>query len=173
MAADIRLVSCEKLLVNNAPLTGESRSQALTNRAFTGDKLDSRNIAFAGCSVLQGMAVGIVFATGQSTEFGKIAALSRDVPRPQSPLQRETNRMVRILTVVAVVLGLMFFGYGVATGRPLWINIVFMLGIIVANVPEGLLPTFTLALSMASLRMAKKQCSSKHWIPSNRSAPCT
>ena len=65
--------------------------------------------------------------------------------------------MVRVLTVIAVALGLLFFGYGVATGRSLWVNIVFMLGIIVANVPEGLLPTFTLALSMASLRMAKKQ----------------
>jgi sodium/potassium-transporting ATPase subunit alpha len=157
IAADARLIATEDLLVNNAPLTGESRSQALKTVAARGRLIDSPNIAFAGCSVLRGNGTGIVFATGHRTELGKIAALSRDVRRPPSPLQRETSRMVRVLTLVAVVMGLLFFAVGVASGRPLWINLVFMLGIIVANVPEGLLPTLTLALSMASLRMAKKQ----------------
>ncbi len=157
IAADARLVETEDLLVNNAPLTGESRSQALKTGAAKGRLIDSPNIAFAGCSVLRGNGTAVVFATGHRTELGKIAALSRDVRRPLSPLQRETNRMVRVLTLIAVVMGLLFFAVGVASGRSLWINIVFMLGIIVANVPEGLLPTITLALSMASLRMAKKQ----------------
>ena len=157
IAADARLVETEDLLVNNAPLTGESRSQPLKTGAAKGRLIDSPNIAFAGCSVLRGNGTAVVFATGHRTELGKIAALSRDVRRPLSPLQRETNRMVRVLTLIAVVMGLLFFAVGVASGRSLWINIVFMLGIIVANVPEGLLPTITLALSMASLRMAKKQ----------------
>jgi len=157
IAADARLVETEDLLVNNAPLTGESRSQPLKTGAAKGRLIDSPNIAFAGCSVLRGNGTAVVFATGHRTELGKIAALSRDVRRPLSPLQRETNRMVRVLTLIAVVMGLIFFAVGVASGRSLWINIVFMLGIIVANVPEGLLPTITLALSMASLRMAKKQ----------------
>ena len=65
--------------------------------------------------------------------------------------------MVRILTVVAVMVGDAFFAYGLAIGRPLWVNVVFMLGIIVANVPEGLLPTLTLALAMGGLRLAKKK----------------
>ena len=64
--------------------------------------------------------------------------------------------MVRVLTVIATVMGVAFFLYGVFTGRSLWVNLVFMMGIIVANVPEGLLPTFTLSLAMASLRMARK-----------------
>ncbi|MCA9229852.1 MAG: cation-transporting P-type ATPase [Planctomycetales bacterium] len=157
VAADTRLIDTEDLLVNNAPLTGESRSQPLKTGPMKGRLIESSNIAFAGCSVLRGSGTGVVFATGHRTEFGKIAALSRDVRRPLSPLQRETNRMVRVLTVIAVVMGIVFFGYGVAIGRSMWVSIVFMLGIIVANVPEGLLPTFTLALSMASLRMAKKQ----------------
>ncbi len=156
IAADARLVESEDLLVNNAPLTGEARSQTLIAGARKGRLVDSPNIVFAGCSVLRGNGISVVFATGHRTEFGKIAALSRDVRRPLSPLQRETNRLVRLLTLIAVSLGVLFFAYGVASGRPLWVNIVFMLGIIVANVPEGLLPTFTLALSMASVRMAKK-----------------
>jgi sodium/potassium-transporting ATPase subunit alpha len=157
VAADARLVETEDLLVNNAPLTGESRSQPLKTGPAKGRLIDSPNIAFAGCSVLRGNGTAVVYATGHGAEFGKIAALSRDVRKPLSPLQRETNRMVRVLTVIALVMGLLFFAVGVATGRSLWVNIVFMLGIIVANVPEGLLPTLTLALSMASLRMAKKQ----------------
>lgn len=155
--ADARLVESEKMLVNNAPLTGESRSQLMTSAATQGRLIDSPNIALAGCSVLRGSGVAIVFATGHRSEFGKIAALSRDVPRPPSPIERETNRMIRVLTIVAVAMGVLFFVYGMATKRSLWVNIVFMLGIIVANVPEGLLPTLTLALSMAGLRMAKKQ----------------
>ncbi|MEZ6129374.1 MAG: cation-transporting P-type ATPase [Planctomycetaceae bacterium] len=155
--ADARLVESEELLVNNAPLTGESRSQPMVSRAAKGRLVDSPNIMFAGCSVLRGNGTAVVFATGHRTEFGKIAALSRDVCRPPSPLEQETTRMIRVLTVIAVALGVLFFVYGVASGRSLWVNIVFMLGIIVANVPEGLLPTFTLAMSMASLRMARKQ----------------
>ncbi len=155
--ADTRVVDSEDLLANNAPLTGESRSQPLVSTAAKGRLVDSPNIAFAGCSVLRGSGTAVVFATGLRTEFGKIAALSHDVRRPPSPIERETTRMIRVLTGIAVVMGVLFFAYGVATGRSLWVNIVFMLGIIVANVPEGLLPTFTLALSMASLRMARKQ----------------
>lgn len=157
VAADARLVETEDLLINNAPLTGESRSQPIKSSPARGRLIDSPNIAFAGCSVLRGTGTAVVYATGHRTEFGKIAALSRDVRRPLSPLQRETNRMVRVLTLIAVAMGLLFFAVGLAGDRSLWINIVFMLGIIVANVPEGLLPTLTLALSMASLRMARKQ----------------
>ncbi len=155
--ADARLVASEAILVNNAPLTGESRAQALNSRAARGPLIESPNIVFAGCSVLQGSGTAVVYATGYRTAFGTIAALSRDVRRPPSPLQRETTRMVRVLTAIAVGMGLMFFGYGMAAGRSLLTNVVFMLGIIVANVPEGLLPTLTLALSMAGLRMARKK----------------
>jgi magnesium-transporting ATPase (P-type) len=65
--------------------------------------------------------------------------------------------MVRILTILAVLMGAAFFAYGLATGRGIWINVVFMVGIIVANVPEGLLPTLTLALAMGGLRLARKK----------------
>ncbi|MBI1246214.1 HAD-IC family P-type ATPase [bacterium] len=157
VSADARLVESVDLLINNAPLTGESRTQPMTTARARGRLIESPNVVFAGCSVVRGHGLAIVFATGHRTEFGKIAALSRDVTRPLSPLERETQRMIRILTILAIAMGGLFFTYGVVVGRPLWVNIVFMLGIIVANVPEGLLPTFTLALSMAAVRMAKRQ----------------
>jgi len=156
ISADARLVESEDLLANNAPLTGESRTQPLNALPSDTSLLESRNIVFAGCAVVRGSGLAVVFATGGRTEFGKIASLSRDIRRPMTPLERETARMVRILTAIAVTLGVLFFAYGVTAGQPLWVNLVFMLGIIVANVPEGLLPTFTLALSMGSLRMARK-----------------
>ena len=155
--ADARLIHQRMLLVDNAPLTGESRPVAATSDAVGDVRLaDARNVVFAGCHVVRGTGEAVVFATGPRTEFGKIATLSGDTSRTISPLQQETNHMVRVLTIVAMAMGFTFFGYGVFTGRPLIVNLVFMMGIIVANVPEGLLPTFTLSLAMGSLRMAKR-----------------
>ncbi len=156
--ADARLVESEDLLANNAALTGESRYASLgASRVEKGRMVDAPNLVFAGCTLVRGSGTAVVHATGRRTEFGKIAALSVEVRRPPTPLEREVSRMVRILTVVALAIGVAFFVYGVVTGRPLWVNVVFMLGIIVANVPEGLLPTLTLALAMGGLRLAKKK----------------
>lgn len=154
--ADARLVESTGLMVNNAPLTGESQPVVLTDEAVFEQMTESHNIVFAGCLVLRGSGLAVVFATGLRTEFGKLAHLSQAIRRAPSPLERQTAHMVRVLTCIAVGLGFSFFCYGVFTGRSLWVNLVFMMGIIVANVPEGLLPTFTLALAMGSLRMAKR-----------------
>jgi len=156
IAADGRLVKCDDLVINNAPLTGESKAQSLKESAVDKRMAESKNIVFAGCSVLKGSGEAVIFATGVRTEFGKLAHLSQAIQRSPSPLERETGRMVRVLTVIAVSMGFSFFLYGVLSGRSLWVNLVFMMGIIVANVPEGLLPTFTLSLAIGSLRMAKK-----------------
>jgi len=154
--ADARIILAEGLLVNNAPLTGEAQPVTLQAAPFQGRLIESNNIAFAGCLVLRGTAQAVVFATGLRTEFGHLAHLSQGIRRAPSPLERQTAHMVRVLTIIAVSLGFSFFLYGIFSGRSLWVNLVFMMGIIVANVPEGLLPTFTLALAMGSLRMARK-----------------
>jgi len=156
MSADARLVEAQDLVVNNAPLTGEARPVRLAAAPHSGRAGESANLVFAGCTVRQGRGTAVVFATGHRTEFGKIATLAHDVRRKASPLEREIAQMVRVLTVIAVVTGIAFFVYGVFAGRSLWTNLVFMMGIIVANVPEGLLPTFTLSLAMGSLRMARR-----------------
>ena len=154
--ADARLVEVEALVINNAPLTGEAAPISLTAEPVKSRLVESNNIAFAGCLVMRGSGRAVVFATGLRTEFGKLAHLSQAIRRDTSPLERQTAHMVRILTLIAVCLGITFFLYGVFSGRSLLVNLVFMMGIIVANVPEGLLPTFTLALAMGSLRMARK-----------------
>ena len=156
IAADGRLVKSGDLVVNNAPLTGESKAQSLHASAVDKRMSESENLVFAGCSVFKGSGEAVIFATGIRTEFGKLAQLSQSIRRSPSPLEYETGRMVKILTIIAVSMGFSFFLYGVFSGRSLWVNLVFMMGIIVANVPEGLLPTFTLSLAIGSLRMAKK-----------------
>ncbi len=154
--ADARLVESHDLVVNTAPLTGEAAPISLHAQATDLSLTETNNLAFAGCTVMRGSGHGVVFATGFRSQFGRIAMLSRDIPRTVSPLEVETAHMVRVLTVIAVSMGLIFFTYGIVTGRSLWVNLVFMMGIIVANVPEGLLPTFTLSLAMGSLRMARR-----------------
>ena len=156
IAADLRIVASDGLMIDNAPLTGESAAIRLTSQMQDRVLEECENIGFAGCTVVKGTGRGVVFATGLRTRFGRIAQLSQTIRRTGSPLEREISRMIRILTTIACTMGFSFFLYGVISGKPLWMNLVFMMGIIVANVPEGLLPTLTLALVMGSLRMAKK-----------------
>jgi len=154
--ADARLIEVSGLMVNHAPLTGESEPLLRSHMPFDGEYLDSPNIVFAGTLVVKGSGTAAVCATGMSTEFGKIAHLTGSVESGPSPLQKEIVRATRVVAVIAVITGVFFFGLGVAIGRGFWHNFLFAIGIIIANVPEGLLPTVTLSLAMGSQRMAKK-----------------
>src|SRR3972149_3886700 len=155
--ADIRLLDVSEIKVDNAPLTGESQPVRRDSSIHPDvDLTDSQNIVFAGTSVVQGQGRGVIFATGMSTEFGKVARLTSEVESGISPLELETIRVTRTINAIAVGLGIIFFCAGIFIGRGFWENFIFALGIVVANVPEGLLPTVTLSLAMASQRMAGK-----------------
>jgi sodium/potassium-transporting ATPase subunit alpha len=156
--ADARLVEATVMKVDNAPLTGESEPQLRVSDADEAHALfEARNIVFAGTTVFSGSGSAVVFATGDATEFGKVARLTQEVPLHLSPLQLEIRRVTRVVTVLSVAMGVSFFVLGQVIGRTFWENFLFAIGILVANVPEGLLPTVTLALSMASQRMARRQ----------------
>lgn len=155
--ADMRIIESNNLMVNNAALTGESEPLERTAAPFSGAIIASPNIAFAGTTVTAGSGRGVVFATGMRTEFGRIAHLTGTVTPGLSPLQKEIVKLTRIVAAVAVIMGVLFFAVGHLSGRSFWDNFLFAVGIIVANVPEGLLPTVTLALAMGSQRMAKRR----------------
>ena len=121
-----------------------------------------RDILHAGTSLISGEAKAMVYATGMHTEFGNIARLTQTAREPLSPLQNEIARLSRMVALFATLLGAVFFLIGQAIGLPFWENLVFAIGIIVANVPEGLLPTVTLSLAMATQRMAKKNALVRH-----------
>ncbi|MEK6673348.1 MAG: cation-transporting P-type ATPase, partial [Nitrospirota bacterium] len=155
--ADSRLIETTYLTVTNAPLTGESEPVPLQHGPYTGDLIESKNIAFAGTTVMSGSGRAVVFATGMRTEVGSIAHLTSTVEAGLSPLQKEIVKVTRVIAFLASVMGAVFFFIGHIIGKGFWENFIFAVGIIIANVPEGLLPTVTLSLAIGSQRMAKKK----------------
>ncbi len=155
VSADARLIKAVDLAVDNSALTGESEPQMRKDAPEEGD--EPTNIIFSGSTVVRGHGVAAVFATGKATEFGKIAHLTQEVGEAPTPLQRELTFVIRVITIISVILGFGFFFVGNFIGISFKNNLIFAIGILIANVPEGLLPTVTLSLSLASLRMAKKK----------------
>lgn len=161
--ADCRLIEGRNISVNTATITGESVSRPRWPDAVTGEtSLDTGNLLLAGTAIVSGQGKALVFATGMHTEFGKIAHLTQTAAKNPSYLQQEIARLSRLVALFATGLGLTFFVIGTLIGLPFWVNLMFAIGIIVANVPEGLLPTVTLALAMATQRMAKRNALVRH-----------
>ncbi|MEK6618241.1 MAG: HAD-IC family P-type ATPase, partial [Nitrospirota bacterium] len=156
--ADARLVEAVGMRVDNSSLTGEAKPKRRTAEPVTGENpLDAANLVFAGTTVLSGHGRAVVYATGMRTEFGKIANLAATVEPGLSPLQREIVKVTHVVALLSLVMGAIFFFIGVSMGMGFWVSAIFGIGIIVANVPEGLLPTVTLALAMGSQRMARRK----------------
>ena len=155
--ADIRLVESHNLKVSNATLTGESDVLTRVADPSTADSLfNAENIVFSGTLVLSGRARGVVFATGRRSQFGRVAGLTTGIRKTLSPLEKEIKRVSRTITLIAVSLGSAFFILGLLMDRSVWDNLLFAVGILVALVPEGLLPTVTLTLAAGSQRMARR-----------------
>ena len=162
--ADCRLIASTEIRVNTATLTGESLPKAKSADHCPEGKtsLETRNLLLAGTALVAGEGRALVFATGMHTEFGQIAHLTQTAESAPSHLQEEIARLSRLVALFATGLGLLFFLIGLVLGLPFWANLMFAIGIIVANVPEGLLPTVTLALAMATQRMARRQALIRH-----------
>jgi calcium-translocating P-type ATPase len=155
--ADCRLIEAFAVRVNTATVTGESQPQSRNAEPCTeDDALHSRNILLAGTSLVAGDAQAIVYATGMHTEFGRIAHLVQSAGVETFPLQREIAFLSRVVAALALTLGILFFLIGFTRGLTFWQTFLFAVGILVANVPEGLLPTVTLALAMGAQRMARR-----------------
>src|SRR5690606_29371044 len=114
------------------------------------------NLVFSGTTCVGGEAQAIVFATGGHTELGRIAALSQRAPRGDSPLERQVKKVAWLIAAVAVGMGAVFLLIGALVGLPLEDALMFAIGLLVANVPEGLLPTITLALA-AGVRVLARE----------------
>ncbi len=155
--ADARLIEENVLKVDHSSITGESEPQLRTLECTHDSILETRNVVLSGTLVQSGNGKALVYATGNNTQIGKIATLTRETDFINTPLHREIAQFVRHITLIAVSLGVLFFILGkVIAGETLLESLIFAIGIIVANVPEGLLPTVTLSLSIAAKRMAKK-----------------
>ncbi len=160
ISADARLVYSADLRVDNSALTGEVDPVVRRFDVTCTDPpsiTDIENLIFMGSTAVLGQGRAVVFATGMRTELGKIAGLTQGVADRPSPLQRNIARLSTLISGIAIVLGVVFFGVGkAAVGMTTIDAMVFAIGIIVANVPEGLLPTLTMALSVAAQRMSRR-----------------
>ena len=155
--ADCRLIEAFGVRVNNATVTGESLSKLRSAEPSEKEEIiHAENILLAGTSMVSGESKAVVFATGMHTEFGKIAHLTQTGRAAVSPLREQVAHLSRLIGVLAIVIGVAFFVISRLIGLPFWQGFIFGIGIIVAMVPEGLLPTLTLALVLATQRMAKR-----------------
>ncbi len=153
--ADLRILSSSDLKVNNASLTGENVDIKLGKDANHEQLYEAKNIARSGCNFTSGNGVGVVFTTGDNTFFGKIANSTTSIERPDTLMKHEIHRLINIMAIVAFSLGIAFFILAFFNGYTAIEAIVFMIGIVVANVPEGLLPQMTVALTLTAQRMLK------------------
>jgi magnesium-transporting ATPase (P-type) len=175
--ADGRLVEASELRIDESSLTGEShpvQKSSQAERKLPDTPMHARNMVFAGSSVISGTATAIVEATGMHTQFGRIARLAQEVRRDPSPLQQEVARVARRVAVLAVGMGVLFFAIGfLAGGLTLGAGAIFAIGIVLGNVPEGLLPTMTLSLAGGVQRMAKRNAVVKRLSSVETLGSCT
>jgi magnesium-transporting ATPase (P-type) len=160
ISADGRLVDDADLKVDQSTLTGESHPvKKMSDMVLQPGlpRIELTNLVFAGTNVVSGTGRAVVFATGMESELGRIAWLTQTLEEEQSPLQKELVHATRVVTFVAIGIGMLFFILMVAmTHVTLAESFIFGLGMIVAFVPEGMLPTVTLALARGSQRMAAR-----------------
>jgi calcium-translocating P-type ATPase len=146
ISADLRLVEVHGLSIDTSTLTGES----VPTTPQPGEPV------FAGTFAAEGDAMGTVTAIGNSTRLAQIAQMTAEGRRPQSPLALELDRVVRVIALVSVAVGSVFLIIALLVGIRLTDAFLFALGVIVALVPEGLLPTVTLSLAIGAQRMAAR-----------------
>ncbi|GFV96111.1 hypothetical protein TNCV_1870721 [Trichonephila clavipes] len=156
--ADMRIISSQSCKVDNSSLTGESEPQTRSPEHTNDNPLETRNLAFFSTNCVEGTAKGIVVNTGDRTVMGRIANLASGLEVGDTPIAREIEHFIHLITGVAVFLGMAFFLIAFILGY-YWLDaVIFLIGIIVANVPEGLLATVTVCLTLTAKRMASKNC---------------
>ena len=161
VGADLRLVDVAALRVNEATLTGESEPVAKTTEPLPDVDAslvaEHRNMAFTGTAVTYGRGVGVVVATGMATELGRIAGLMQEHAGGRTPLQRRLASLGRLLALVAIVLSIVVFAIGLATGEPADQMFLTAVSLAVSAIPEGLPIMVTVALALGARRMAGRR----------------
>ncbi len=158
ISADGRLLD-GALEVDLSTLTGESQPVYRSSEFVdtTGPLIEARDLVFSGSSCIGGEARALVYGTGMHTELGRIAALSQRDEEELSPLELQVRRVAWLIALVAVAAGIVFLPVAwLVAGLPLRDSFTFAIGLIVANVPEGLLPTITLSLAVGVAALARR-----------------
>merc|ERR1712142_451623 len=156
--ADLRVIEARGFKVDNSSLTGESEPQSRSPEFTNENPLETKNLAFFSTNAVEGTCVGVVVHIGDNTVMGRIAGLASGLEGGETPIAKEIGHFIHLITGVAVFLGVSFFIIAFILGYH-WLDaVIFLIGIIVANVPEGLLATVTVCLTLTAKRMASKNC---------------
>jgi len=158
LPADIRVIEARSFKVDNSSLTGESEPQSRSTECTSENPIETKNLAFFSTSAVEGTAVGVVINIGDNTVMGRIANLASGLGSGKTPIAIELEHFIHIITGVAVFLGITFLIIAIAMGYKVVDSVIFLIGIIVANVPEGLLATVTVCLTLTAKTMAAKNC---------------
>merc|ERR1711953_1582516 len=152
--ADMRVLESRNFKVDNSSLTGESEPQARSPEKTHDNPLETKNLAFFSTNAVEGTARGMVVNIGDNTVMGRIAGLASGLESGETPIAKEIAHFIHIITGVAVFLGVTFFIIAFILGYN-WLDaVIFLIGIIVANVPEGLLATVTVCLTQNRMTVA-------------------
>jgi magnesium-transporting ATPase (P-type) len=152
ISADLQLISIAGLAVDTSTMTGES----------VPDRPSAGGVALAGTFVLEGEAEAVVTATGGGTELAAVARMTQEGGTRRTPLAIELDRLVRVIATIALGIGVGFFVLALLVGMPAGDGLLFGIGVMVALVPEGLLPTVTLSLAVGAQRMAERHALVRH-----------
>jgi len=156
--ADVRLLEVKSLELDESFLTGESQSAAKQVDALDQDTgvSDRSNLAFAGATVSAGRGTGVVVATGQRTEVGKIAHAVSEGQSSKPPLLIRMERFAHQISFIVIGASLVLAAVAISQGMP-WLEVFFLaVALAVSAIPEGLPVALTVALSIATSRMADR-----------------
>ncbi len=159
ISADARVLRSNDFQADQSTLTGESNPIRKTGDALKEEcrYLDAENMIFSGTSAAAGTCRALVVSTGMESEFGKIANLTQTTEKSLSPLQKELNILTKQIALISTSIGIVFFLIATFLVQdPVMESFLFALGMIVAFIPEGLLPAVTLSLALAVQKMAKE-----------------
>ena len=156
--ADIRIIKNFGLRVENSSLTGESEPVPRTDYPTDPNPSESQNVAFFSSFAVAGDGKGIVIATGDKTMIGRLAGLTTNLKKTETPIASEIRHFVRIITSVAILCGILFFGLSLIVEPSIIKAFTYLLGIIIANIPEVLLVTVTTSLTLTAKKMANQNC---------------
>ncbi|WP_281829875.1 MULTISPECIES: cation-translocating P-type ATPase [Lactobacillus] len=156
--ADARIITATSMQVDQSALNGESVPESKTTKYKPGEgSYAESNLIYSGTTIGAGNGRAIAFATGMQTEFGRIAQLTQKEEKTESPLTNELSRLTKQISIIAVTSGVTFLFLAIFVVKyPFAKAFIFGLGMIVAFIPEGLLPTVTLSLAQGVQRIAKK-----------------
>lgn len=156
--ADIRLIETKNLGIQEAVLTGESVPIEKSPKEVAAESSvgDRTCLAYSGTLVASGQGTGVVFATGERTEIGRIGKMLSEVETLTTPLLRKLDQLGWWLTFAILGITVLIFIYGILVQGYQWVDMfIAAVGVAVAAIPEGLPAVMTIALALGVQRMAK------------------